>query len=828
MVNTGLTTEEVRQQTAAGNVNVIPDQSDKTVKQIILENVVTYFNIIFFVLAILVIAAGSWKNLMFLPVVIGNTVIGIFQQLRAKKTLDKLSLLDQSTYTVIRNGVEETVRSDSLVLGDLVLVKAGQQIPADGYVEEGYAEVNESLLTGEADEIVKQSGSELKSGSFVVSGSCYMLLTNVGADSYAAKLMSKAKEVTDKKSEMIRDIETIIKIAGILIIPIGLALFIQSMVSGNGFSQSIISMVGAVIGMIPEGMYLLTTVALALSALRLAQKQVLLHDMRSIETLARVDVLCVDKTGTITNDKMTVTEVFPADGLADTQFAQVQTLLDQYVHTIADSNLTMEALLNYFTGTSQLNAVSVQEFSSKTKYSSIRTADAEYRLGAPEMALAPELLERNRDAIELRANMGQRVLAFAFVRDGIGYPLAFISLENEIRQNAKEIFTHFAEQDVAIKVISGDNPLTVSRVAQQAGIANADKYIDAGTLTTPASIEEAAMNYTVFGRVKPEQKRQLVEALQKQKLKVAMTGDGVNDILAMKKADCSIAMGTGSDAARQAAQVVLLDSDFSHLKNIVSEGRRDINNITRSAILFLYKNMFSLFLAVFSIINSFSYPLQPSQISLISAFNIGVPSFFLALEANEGKQRGRFLTQTLLRALPAAITSFLSIAAMVLFARMFNLPETDIGTASTYLLAVVGFIILFQLATPLNKYRTAIIGLCLAGFIICLTCFYSLFSIEALSIESASLCIVFALAEVTVIRGLTLLMKRGQTYLDKREMEKAADTVARAHSATSGTGRHHYHSASAEGHHTAGKAIRTSGKPKSKNTKEPFDFRNRH
>lgn len=761
----GLTSDEVQKQIAEGHINHVDNQADKSVREIIRGNVVTYFNIIFLVLAVLVIVAGSYKSLTFLPVVIANTIIGIVQQLRAKKVLDKLSLLDKTEYIVVRDGQEIPCISEELVLGELVYIKSGQQIPADGYVEEGVVLVNESLLTGEADEIEKRAGAELKSGSFAAAGECYMTLTSVGEDSYAARLMKHAKTVTDKKSEMISDIETIIKTAGILIIPIGVLLFGQSMLAGNTFSQAILSAVGAVIGMIPEGMYLLTTVALALSAARLAKRKILLHDMRSIETLARVDVLCVDKTGTITNDNMNVKDVFEPEGMKHDRFQEESRNLNKYIQTINDSNITMQALKKHFIGTEKLDAREIKAFSSKLKYSAIKTPDREYRLGAPEMILHGEALEANLAKIEAHTGEGQRVLAFVSVKNEIEEPLVFISLENEIRENAKEIFEDFAARNVEVKVISGDNPLTVSMVAKKAGIADAENYVDAGTLKTEQDIADAVESNTVFGRVKPEQKKQIVEALQRKKLKVAMTGDGVNDILAMKTADCSIAMGGGSDAARQAAQVVLMDSDFSCLKDIVAEGRRDINNITRSATLFLYKNMFSLFLAVFSIINSFSYPLHPSQISLISMFNIGVPSFFLALEANEGKQSGRFLVQTLIRALPAALTSFLSIAALVVFARLFDLPESDIGTASTYLLSLVGFIILLQLAAPLNRYRSIIIVGCILGFIGCLTWFDSLFSIESLSLKCAALCVVFALAEITVMRWLTKII----TYLQSRK-----------------------------------------------------------
>lgn len=759
MKHAGLTSQEVYKQTQAGNINYIPDTSDKTVKEIVRENIFTYFNAIFAAIAVLVIIAGSFRSLTFLPVVIANTVIGIFQQLKAKKILDKLSLLDKSTYTVIRNGQAENCSSDVLVLGDLVLIKSGQQIPADGYVEDGFALVNESLLTGEADEVEKRQGSELKSGSFVVAGSCYMTLTSVGENSYAAKLMSEAKKVHDKKSEMINDIESIIKIAGILIIPIGIFLFVQSIINGNSFSESIVSMVGAVIGMIPEGMYLLTTGALALSAIRLGKHHVLLHDMRSIETLARVDVLCVDKTGTITRNEMTVEEVFSPADISNEDFNKYTNILNRYINTMDDTNLTMTALKEYFTGTDKLDAVSTSAFSSRTKYSSVKMKNHEYRLGAPEILLSEDDLNANRLLLEQRTGCGQRVLAFVAIEDDKSTPLIFISLENEVRENSREIFNYFAEQGVDIKVISGDNPMTVSTVAQKAGIKHSEFYIDATTLSSKEDIFHAVKRYTVFGRVKPEQKKQIVEALQEQKLKVAMTGDGINDILAMKEADCSIAMGTGSDAAREASQVVLMDSDFSHLKEIVAEGRRDINNITRSSTLFLYKNMFSLFLAVFSIINSFTYPLQPSQVSLVSMFNIGIPSFFLALERNEAKQHGRFIVQTIIRALPAAITSFVSIAALVVFSKLFNLPEDGIGTASTYLLSIVGFIILYELCIPQNKYRVSVFVLCIAGFLGCSTCLYSLFAIEDLSLQYAALCIVFAIAEITIMRWLTKVME---------------------------------------------------------------------
>nr|MCR4610442.1 cation-translocating P-type ATPase [Lachnospiraceae bacterium] len=396
-------------------------------------------------------------------------------------------------------------------------------------------------------------------------------------------------------------------------------------------------------------------------------------------------------------------------------------------------------------------------FDSKKKYSEVITKECTYRLGAPEFLLSEEQLEDNKEVIEKRTGRGMRVLAFVKEEEGKVSPLLFVALVNELRANVQEIFASFKAQGVGIKVISGDNPLTVSRVAAKAGVEHANEYIDLATVESDEELKECATKYTVFGRVKPEQKKALVTALHEEGLKVAMTGDGVNDILAMKEADCSIAMGTGSDAARQAAQVVLLDSDFSHMKEIVSEGRRDINNITRSATLFLYKNIFSLLLAVFSIILSMTYPLRPNQVSLISGFNIGIPAFLLALEPNEKKQHGSFIIHTLVKAIPASLTSFFAIAFMVFFGQLFNIPQQEIGTASTYLLSVIGFVILWDITKPMNKWRTFVFFVCIAGFILSNIFLYKLFDMTNISLEAAALCVVFAIAEMTIIRWLTFL-----------------------------------------------------------------------
>lgn len=763
MAETGLTSEEAARLAQEGKANVVPSKSNTSVRSIIIRNTFTYFNAIFALLAVAVIVAGSYKSLTFLPVIIANTVIGIVQQLRAKKVLDELALLDVSEYTAIRDGADARVASDALVLGDLVRLESGQQVPADAVVVSGEAGVNESLLTGEADEVQKAPGDELMSGSFIVAGTVVARLVRVGADSYASQLTAQAKQVKERPSQMVADIERIILVAGILVIPVGGLLYWRGQNMGLLVSESIMSGVSAVIGMIPEGLYLLVTVALVLSAMRLARNKVLLHDMRSIEELARVDVLCVDKTGTITGDSMEVRETFGAADAAGTTAQaganDAEQLLARYVRTVPDSNATMLALRDHLPDAAPFENADVQPFTSKLKYSQVVVSGRTLRLGAPEFILSERAMAKNRAALDERAGQGMRVLAFVEVEGDETIPLLFAALSNGIRENAPETFEEFARQGVEVKVISGDNPLTVSKVALEARIQGAERYVDASTLATPQEINQAVGEYTVFGRVKPEQKQQIVEALQAQGKKVAMTGDGVNDILAMKKAECSIAMGTGSDAARQAAQVVLLDSDFSHMRQIVSEGRRDINNITRSATLFLYKNIFSLSMALFAIFGAFAYPLTPNQVSLVSLFNIGLPAFLLTFEPNEEKQQDSFIATVLVRAIPAALTTFIAIADMMLFAELFDISTADVSTASTYLLSVVGFLILITLIQPPNRYRIGVLVLCVVGLVACRYVLWQLFDITTLSPRAFVLCIVFALAEVGVLLMLSTAIR---------------------------------------------------------------------
>ena len=756
-----------------GWTNRAVESASKTTKEIIHENVFTYFNLIFAVLAVLLCIAGSFRDLTFLPVIIANTLIGIIQEVRAKQVLDNLSMLNAPRSAVVRDGKKKIVDSEELVLDDIVIFKAGSQVCADAEVCAGEVQVNESLLTGESDEITKRRGDKLMSGSFIVSGQCHARLDKVGEDSYIAKLTLQAKEMQEgEQSEMIRSLDKLVKCVGVAIIPIGIILFCQSFFFQNdGFRSSVAAMVAAVIGMIPEGLYLLASVALAVSSVRLAQKKVLLHDMKCIETLARVDVLCVDKTGTITENTMKVQDVIETDEYDGRTMEPLSMLIGDFAAAMTPDNITMAAIKEYFKQGTGKRAVSKSGFSSSSKYSSVTFSDAAYVLGAPEFVLKEDYAER-ADTITELASDGTRVLVFGTydeIPDGKPLarpvtPLGYILLANPIRDAAKETFQYFAEQGVEVKVISGDNPVTVSKVARQAGIENAEHYVDASTLHTPEEMKKAVLESTVFGRVTPNQKRQFVQILKEAGHTVAMTGDGVNDILALKDADCSIAMASGSEAAAQASQLVLLESDFSCMPQVVLEGRRVVNNIQRSASLFLVKNIFSFLLSLISFVFMFSYPLEPSQISLISMFTIGIPAFFLAMEPNKNIIKGHFLTNVFLKALPAAITDAVAVGALVIFGRTFGVNSTDISTAATMLLAIVGFMILYKISAPMNKIRAGILGGCILGLLFCSIYLNDLFAITGMTTECVMLFVVFAIATEPVLRYLTLLVGKIRFY----------------------------------------------------------------
>ena len=798
----GLTAQQVAERKEKGLWNKKAESATKTTKEIVKSNVFTYFNLIFLVIALLLIGVGAFRDLTFLPIIVANTLIGIVQEIRSKKVLDDLSILNSPKTRVIREGSKKEIPAEELVMDDIVELSAGGQIPADAVVLEGQLNVNESLLTGEADEIVKKNGDELLSGSFVVSGSCLAQLTKVGEESYISKLTHRATQTKEgEQSEMIRSLNRLVQAVGIVIIPIGVVLFIQQFVyAGTPLRDSVTSMVAAIIGMIPEGLYLLASVAMAVSAMRLAKQQVLIHDMKCIETLARVDVLCVDKTGTITVPEMEVDQFILAEDLTkrvyekdgdtkvyvdvkcgeeqEQKHAQIKGMIGEFAADMDADNATMEALKTYFkpdTLTKIKKAEKVFAFSSKTKYSGIISEGKSYVIGAPEFVLREDYAEY-KDRIEAYSEKGYRVLVYGRyegILDGQQLtekvlPIAFIMLTNAIREGAKETFSYFTERGVEIKVISGDNPKTVAEIAEKAGICGADNYVDASTLTTDESIAQAVAKYQIFGRVTPDQKLKFVEALKAQGRTVAMTGDGVNDILAMKDADCSVAMASGSEAASQAAQVVLLDSDFAHMPSVVWEGRRVVNNVERSASLFLVKNIFSLLMSVFSAVFMITYPLEPAHISLISMFTIGIPGFLLALEPNKERIKGKFIKKVLLKALPAGLTDVFVVGALVICGDVFSLPSADIATAATLLLAVVGFMILIKISEPFNKMKYAILFGNIAGLLFCGIMLNHLFAMSQLSAICMLLLIVFGFAAESLFRYLTLLVEKADEWVEKK------------------------------------------------------------
>ena len=779
----GLSQEQVQERIDGGWTNETVTAESKTVGQIVKGNLLTYFNLIFAILAILVIAAGSFRSLTFLPVVIANLFIGILQEIRAKKTLDQLTMLNAPKAEVVRNGQISEIPAEELVLDDIVIFRAGDQICADAIVLDGSVLVNEALLTGESDELRKELGDFLMSGSFVVSGECYARLERVGADSYISELTLEAKAQDQKKhSEMLRVLDRLVGIVGILIVPIGVFLFVQQYVfSDASFQSSILSMVAAVVGMIPEGLYLLASVALVVSVIRLASQKVLVHDMKCIEALARVDVLCVDKTGTITENEMQVSSVIPMEGFDPAQGVGLKAQISTLIAAMPDGNLTMQALKRYFKTPLKKNAEAVFPFSSTYKYCAAVFLDNAYVLGAPEFVLRGDY-EKYRPLMESYSADGFRTVLFGRYEgtpDGQALtepviPMGLILLTNPIRRDAPETFRYFAQQGVTIKVVSGDNPLTVSQIAAEAGITGAENYVDASTLETEEALRTAAEQYTVFGRVTPEQKRLLVRALQSAGHTVGMTGDGVNDVLALKEADCSVAMASGCDAAAQVSQLVLLESDFSAMPSVVAEGRRVVNNIQRSASLFLVKNIFSFLMAVFSACFMLNYPLEPAQISLISMFTIGIPGFFLALQPNTEVIHGRFLSNVLIKALPAGLTDFLVVGALVIFGRVFGVNETDISTACTMLLAIVGFMILYHISKPLNLLRWIVWIGSGVGLLVCSIYLGDIFGITHMSMECVMLFVVFAIVTEPVLRYSTMFIERIGAVVASRRRKRAA------------------------------------------------------
>ena len=789
----GLSTSEVQQRIAEGKVNVNTDLKTKSVRELIIENLCTLFNLINLVLAILVLLTGSFKNLTFLLIVFLNTGIGVVQSWRSKRMVDKLTLLASKRAVVVRDGAEIEVDLDQIVLDDLVRLGRGDQIPADAVVVAGEARVNESLLTGESDLIRKQPGSELMSGSFIDSGLIHARVIHVGADNYVAKINNEAKYVKKVNSEIMNALNAIVRFASIIMLPLGIALFYSSVHlayerTGAGMlffqwafsgasawsqvSAAILSTTGALLGMIPQGLVLLTSSVLAIATIRLARKRVLAQQLYCIETLARVDVLCLDKTGTITSGKMEVAGLYTVDesgraidvaeSSAEAAAELNYALANIAKATSADANETCQAVIKHYIGsTIQLvDAQTVVPFSSAKKWSGASFAGGSYIMGAAQFALSHETYERleatvNALADTCRVLVIARVDGFTPEGDMVGEatPLGFVTIRDEIRSSAADTIKYFCEQGVTLNVISGDDPRTVSSIAKVVGIPGADAFVDATTLDTPAKIEAAVDKYHVFGRVTPQQKRELVVALKGRGHTVAMTGDGVNDVLALKEADCSVAMAAGSDAARNVAEIVLIDNDFASMPAVVAEGRRSINNLQRSAALFLTKTLFSMGLAAMCIFFP-PYPFEPITMTLINFFCIGFPSFVLALEPNHARVEGRFLINVLKRALPASISVLIGCALCMAATDLFGYGELQLSTMCLIATASVGIALIWRISFPFTPLRAAVFVFVVAGLIIGIVGFPAFFSIAALTLKQFIESIAIAALGIIIFFGL--------------------------------------------------------------------------
>ena len=780
-VREGLTFLQANQRLDGGWGNTPSQGPGKTEKEIILGHIFTFFNMVFVILAVLLAVAGSSiLNMGFLIIVVVNTVIGIYQEIRAKRAVDKLSLVADGTVRTVRDGQVRAIPVHELVRDDIVEFRAGDQICADGIVKSGHLKVNESLITGEADAIEKELGDELMSGSFVVSGVARVQLTRVGDDSFAAKLSAEAKaNPRAKRSGMQRSLDGLIRVVGFLLVPLGIIMFYQHYaVLDKGLRGSAEGTVAALIGMIPEGLYLLTSVALAVSALKLSKQRVLVKDMNCIETLARVDVLCVDKTGTITEPKMEVENVVP---LSDDDPEYLENVLSAFYDDNDSENDTAQAMTEMFAKGVNWKCTRRIAFASDTKWSAAEfKGEGTFLVGAPEFIMGSRFREI-RPHVEEWSSLGYRVLLVASyddfpddrrIREKLLEPMALVLLTNRIRPEAPETFAYFREQGVTIKVISGDNPATVADVARRAGIPNAECYIDTTHLESDKDFLHAVEAYTVFGRVTPDKKKRLIQALKKQKHTVAMTGDGVNDVLAMKEADCGIAMASGAQAASQVAQLVLLDSNFAAMPGIVAEGRRVINNIQRSAALFLVKNIFSFFLSMITIFTSLPYPLIPTHLTVISTTTIGIPSFFLAMEPNYDRVSGRFLVGAFRRALPGGLVNVFVVSMALAFMTIFGLDSAEASTICTAILSVVGLLVLFQISKPMGLWRKVLWGAMCAALVIIFSFFRGLFYLHIESRQAILVMVTLLLMTPTVFFAVQRIFDWFDKLFAKRKQEE--------------------------------------------------------
>jgi len=763
-LDTGLTAREVREREAQGLDNRERLKVGKSVARILSENLLTLFNFLNLGLAVCVLAVGSFRNALFMGVVFTNAVIGTFQAIRAKKTVEKLKLVVAPSARVLRDGKVETIPVERVVLDDLMLFETGNQILADAVIKGGEVEADESLLTGESLPVKKKPGDELKSGSFIVSGKCVAQAERVGDDTYAATLSREAKEEKNAKSELMRALNALIRGMSFVIVPLGLILFArQYWFGGEPVQDSVISTVAAMVGMIPEGLVLLTSVALAVGVVRLARRKTLVQSLYSMEDLARVDVLCLDKTGTITSGSLSFERLEPLNG----DEADSARALGAMLRAVGGSDATSKALTPHFPAAADARTGRVVPFSSARKWSGAEVDGRAVVLGAPQFVL-PDADEAFKQKVASCASGALRVLVLArsdhpLQRDLLPaglQPLALVLLSDEIRPEAPDTLKFFENEGVTIKVISGDDPVTVSAIAQRAGVRNAERFVDASTLKTDQAVIDAAPRYSVFGRVTPQQKRTLVRALKAKGHTVAMTGDGVNDIPALKEADCSVAMASGSDAARQVASLVLLDCNFASMPEVVMEGRRVIGNIRRSASLFLTKTVFSFLLSLFSLVTGAGYPFVPIQLTLFSTASVGMPSFLLALEPNRKRVEGRFMPYVLSKALPGGLIIALGACLLSALTASRGLSGAEGGTLATLYLVAVGLMVLLSSCWPLSLKRAGVFLLSTLVLAVALLGFPSFFELTALSPGSAELLLFAIAAALPCFFGLNALVSR--------------------------------------------------------------------
>lgn len=745
----GLSSEQVEERKLQGLVNTSSLPKTRTIKQIIVTHIFTIFNILNLTLGVLILLVRSYRNLLFLGVVFCNTIIGIYQEIKAKKIVDKLSLISSKKVFVVRNGHRELINFEEVVLDDIVEYRLGHQIVADSIVLEGTCEVNESFVTGESDSIVKTKGDYILAGSFVVSGNIIAKVDKVGKENYISTISDGAKYIKKVHSEIMETINKIIQVLSIVIIPIGIVLFLKQMsLNGQDLQISVVNTVAAIIGMIPEGLVLLTSSVFAVSVIRLSKYKVLVQQLYCVENLARVDTLCLDKTGTITEGSMELYDIVPFPNFNK---ESIERILNNFSCNLEDENSTILAIRNVYHDLENFDVANhVYSFSSATKFSGVEINGINYLMGAFDYFLRDDkkiLADKYSNDNRVLALVKQEKFDSNHLDNNI--PIGLILIRDKIRSNAIKTIQFFKKQDVDIKIISGDNPITVSNIAKKVGIEGYDKYIDASNLLTDHDIEEAVKVYNIFGRVKPHQKKIIIYQLKKIGRNVAYVGDGVNDVLALKEADCSITFQNGSEAARNVSELVLLDSDFNAIPKIVSEGRRTINNVERSASLFLVKTIYSSLLALIFLFLNAAYPFIPIQLTLTSVVTIGIPSFVLALEPNTERVKGHFFPKLISRALPAALTIVINIIIVMIVKNIFKFNNIETSTICVLLTGLTGFILLYRLCKPLNIVRSILLISMVTIFFVGIIGLKSIFSISNITLYM--IIIVFTLTFISYI-----------------------------------------------------------------------------